>query len=146
MDLDLFDKIGREAVRYQEQIDLMADQEADTMVDDLTLKILKHVAKHKNITYLDLQNKFHTQSNIDFQIIMSVLSSDHFVSIQRAENGNFIDSSPVQLTLKSERTISFARQSMIERWQSYLIPNILNIAVSMITTILTYYILQFLNR
>ena len=107
MDLDLFDKIGRESVRYQEQIDLMADQEADTMVDDLTLKILKHVAKHKNITYLDLQNKFHTQSNIDFQIIMSVLSSDHFVSIQRAENGNFIDSSPVQLTLKSERTISF---------------------------------------
>jgi len=119
-----------------------------TGIDKSTLKILKHISKCNNdVPYDDVLKKFKKNHVPSADNSLFHLSAHNMIAINYdADNeGNRTAPISAKLTDMGKLALEEEQDRNKKHWQNIFLPQTLNIFVSAITTIVTFFILQWLN-
>ena len=127
-----------------------SEQKGGDFVENRTCEILKYVFKGKNRTrdYNKALNKFKHFSNPNAVTMIWSLNIDKMVTLECTANdgyGNLTGYSTISITTLGSEYVENRMLENKRHWQKILIPHPLNILVSIITTILTVYVMKYLG-
>lgn len=117
-------------------------------LDQNTYKVLKHISKYPNgVPYKDVVEKFKKNINPNAEESIFHLSAINmtYTDYDADNDGNRTSPLAVTITMAGKSIIEEQQDRDKKHWQNILLPQTLNIIVSAITAIVTFFILQWLN-